>query len=138
MSACRVVRKDAPPHEREGDHFAQAARFARISSQSAGSSAICLSVLTVPPGARAKAHAHPNHETAIYVVSGECHMWFGERLEQRVVVTQGDFLYIPAGVPHLPINLSRSEPCVGVIARTDPNEVEHVLLLPELDRLIEP
>ncbi len=28
-------------------------------------------LLTMPPGGRAKAHLHENHETAIYVLDGE-------------------------------------------------------------------
>lgn len=50
-------------------------------------------------------------------------------------VLAGDFLYIPAGVPHLPANQSKTQPCIAVIARTDPNEQESVVLLPELDAL---
>jgi uncharacterized RmlC-like cupin family protein len=48
----------------------------------------------------------------------------------------GDFFYIPAGVPHLPHNPSETVPYVGIIARTDPNEQESVVLLPKLDRRI--
>ena len=62
-------------------------------------------------------------------------MWFGEQLEQHLVARAGDFLYIPANVPHLPYNMSNTESCVAVIARTDPNEQESVILLPELDKL---
>jgi uncharacterized RmlC-like cupin family protein len=36
-------------------------------------------------------------------------------------------------VPHLPYNASETEACVALIARTDPNEQESVVLLPELD-----
>ena len=36
-------------------------------------------------------------------------------------------------MPHLPINLS-DKPVSAVIARTDPNEQESVVLLPELER----
>jgi uncharacterized RmlC-like cupin family protein len=36
-------------------------------------------------------------------------------------------------MPHLPYNLSQTESCVAVIARTDPNEQESVVLLPALD-----
>ena len=35
----------------------------------------------------------------------------------------------PAGMPHLPSNASDSEPCTVVLARTDPNEQESVVLL---------
>ncbi len=44
----------------------------------------------------------------------------------------GDFVYIPAGIPHLPMNCS-DEVCVVVIARTDPKEQESVVLLPHLE-----
>jgi len=47
----------------------------------------------------------------------------------KVWLSLGDFLYIPADVPHLPYSASATEPCVGVIARTDPNEQESVTLL---------
>jgi uncharacterized RmlC-like cupin family protein len=43
--------------------------------------------------------------------------------------------YIPAGVPHLPINASADEPVTCIVARTDPNEQESVVVLPELDAL---
>jgi uncharacterized RmlC-like cupin family protein len=39
------------------------------------------------------------------------------------------------GMPHLPYNPSESESCTALIARTDPNEQESVLLLPELDEV---
>ena len=93
-------------------------------------------LLTIPPGGRAKAHMHESHETAIYVLSGETHTWFGERLESHVIVRAGEMFYIPAGVPHLPANLS-DKPATAVIARTDPNEQESVVLLPELDELVD-
>jgi uncharacterized RmlC-like cupin family protein len=62
-------------------------------------------------------------------------MWYGERLEQHVTVEPGQFLYIPADTPHVPYNLSETEPVVAVIARTDPHEQESVVMLPELDAL---
>ena len=35
----------------------------------------------------------------------------------------------------MPINTSTTEHCIAVIARTDPNEQESVVLLPELDEV---
>jgi uncharacterized RmlC-like cupin family protein len=91
-------------------------------------------LLTIPPGAKEKAHLHKDHETAIYVISGRAEMCYGTDLGERLVVKAGDFLYIPPNVPHLPFNPSDTEPCTVVIARTDPDEQESVELLPELDR----
>jgi len=56
-------------------------------------------------------------------------MWYGEGLCDHRWACPGDFIYIPANVPHLPDNPSQSEPCVGLIARTDPNKQESVTLL---------
>jgi uncharacterized RmlC-like cupin family protein len=93
-------------------------------------------LLTIPPGGRAKAHLHESHETAVYVLDGETVTLYGERLEHAIRSQAGDLVYIPAGVPHLPINLS-DKPASAVIARTDPNEQESVVLLPELEQFAE-
>jgi uncharacterized RmlC-like cupin family protein len=108
-----------------------------ISAETVGSQAIHMQLVTIPPGGRAKAHKHTTHETAIYALSGTSGVWHGERLEHHTLVAPGDFFYIPADVPHLPYNPSLTDPVVAVIARTDPNEQESVVLLPELDSIHE-
>ncbi|MFT5197118.1 MAG: putative RmlC-like cupin family protein [Cellvibrionaceae bacterium] len=109
--------------------------FGGISAENSGAQGICMHLVTIPPAARAKAHLHEGHESVLYVLSGQAGMWFGENLEEHVDCKPGDYLYIPAGVPHLPYNASDSEPCTAVVARTDPNEEEGVVLLPELDKV---
>jgi uncharacterized RmlC-like cupin family protein len=111
------------------------AYFAGISAESAGARGVCMHLLTIPPGGRAKAHLHENHETAIYMLEGETEMWWGERLENHMIVRAGDLLYIPAGMPHLPANRT-DRPASAVIARTDPNEQESVVLRPDLEALV--
>jgi uncharacterized RmlC-like cupin family protein len=125
---CRVVRAGAPFTGKQALSYQPG-----ISAESVGARGIHMQLLTLPPGARAKAHKHEGHETAIYVLEGTSGMWYGERLERHVVAGAGDFVYIPANVPHLPYNPSASQPCLAVISRTDPNEQESVVLLPELD-----
>lgn len=125
---CTVVRGGEAFSGKQGLDY-----FAGISAETAGSKGLCMHLVTIPPGARANAHLHENHETAIYVLSGEAVMWYGDQLEHEARVSAGDFMYIPAGVPHLPANASDTEPCVGVLARTDPNEQESVVLRPDLD-----
>jgi uncharacterized RmlC-like cupin family protein len=107
-----------------------------VSAESVGASALCMHMLTIPPKGRAKAHLHESHETAIYVISGTGEMWYGHQLEHHMVCGPGDMIYIPAGVPHLPANPSETEPCVAVLARTDPNEQESVILRPDLDGIV--
>lgn len=109
--------------------------FEGISSENSDASRICMHLMTIPPGAQGKTHLHEDHETALYILSGEGRMWYGEQLKEHLVARPGDFLYIPAGVPHLPYNASDEDPFVAVVARTDPNEQESVVLLPEMDAL---
>ncbi|MCX5497744.1 cupin domain-containing protein [Kaistia dalseonensis] len=130
MATCRLVRPSSTYAGKQGFDYIEG-----ITAESVGASAICMMVLTIPPGGRAKAHMHANHETAIYAVSGETQCWYGEKLENHVVVRAGDMFYIPAGVPHLPTNLG-PETAVAIIARTDPNEQESVVLLPELEQYV--
>jgi len=40
----------------------------------------------------------------------------------------GDFIYIPAGLPHQPTNLSDTEAAHAIVSRNDPNEQENVVL----------
>src|SRR6516162_10527125 len=128
MPTCRTVRAAKEFTGKQALLYAPA-----ISADSVGAQNIHLQRLTIPPGARAKAHKHEGHESAIHVLSGKSGMWYGESLEEHLYAEAGDFVYIPAGVPHLPYNLSATESCVALIARTDPNEQESVVLLPELD-----
>ena len=106
-----------------------------VSAEQVGSKHLHMQIVTIGPGQRAKAHKHENHETAVYILSGVSGMWYGENLEEHAMCHPGDFVYIPANVPHLPYNPSPSEPCVAIISRTDPNEQESVVLLPELDAI---
>jgi len=128
---CKVVRPERTYEGKQAFSY-----FEGIAAENVGSQGICMHLLTIPPGGRAKAHLHEHHETAIYVISGESEMWYGENLSQHLVVKAGEFLYIPAGMPHLPANMSKTDPCTAVIARTDPNEQESVVLLPELEALV--
>jgi uncharacterized RmlC-like cupin family protein len=129
-TACMVLRAGDPFIGKQGLSYAAA-----ISAETVGSSAIHMQLVTIPPGGRGKAHKHEGHETAIYVLQGEAGTYYGERLEHHVLSGAGDFIYIGADVPHLPYNMSQTEPCVAVVSRTDPNEQESVVLLPELDAL---
>src|SRR6478736_10124785 len=126
-ATCRVVRGDGVYAGKQGLNY-----HTGVSTESVGAHGICMHLLRMPPGTRAKAHLHSNHETAIYMLEGTTAMWYGPDLEEHLVVTAGEFLYIPANMPHLPFN-PYAEEAVALLARTDPNEQESVELLPELE-----
>ena len=125
---CAVIRSSSTYEGKQGFTY-----DAGISAESVGATSLCMHMLRIPPGGRAKVHLHEHHETAIYVLSGRGEMWFGDELEQHLTCAPGDMIYIPAGVPHLPLNPSPTEECVAVLARTDPNEQESVVLRPDLE-----
>ena len=125
---CACLRAGEPFIGKQGFTYAPA-----VSAETVGAHGIHMQLLTIPRGARAKAHKHAHHETAIHLLSGEVGMWYGERLENHMVTRAGDFVYIPPDTPHLPYNRSETEPAIAVVARTDPNEQESVVMLPELD-----
>ncbi len=127
---CKVIRHNQTYKGKQGLTYSEG-----VAAENTGAQGICMHMLILPPGGRANAHLHENHETAIYIMSGESGVWYGEMLEGHLTLKAGEFLYIPAGMPHLPYNASENEPCTVVLARTDPNEQESVVLLPELDGL---
>jgi len=86
-----------------------------------------MSYIVVPPGAVADAHYHDGYETAIYQLSGRVETRYGPGLAEIVVTEPGDFIFIPAGVPHQPRNLSDTEPATAVVARNDAREGERVV-----------
>lgn len=124
LPTCVLIARRAGYHGKQGLDY-----FAGVSAQTAGSQKLCMHMVTIPPLARARPHLHESHESAVYVVSGEAGMWYGEGLREHVWMQAGDFAYIPANVPHLPYNPSDTVACTGLIARTDPNEQESVTLL---------
>jgi uncharacterized RmlC-like cupin family protein len=125
MRTCKIIRHGSG----EGFQGKQGlGYFSGISAQSAGSKAICLHLLEMPPGAEAKPHFHEAHETAIYVLEGAAEFRHGANLEHHDRVEAGDFIYIPAGVPHQPFNPT-DQVAKALIARTDANEQESVVLL---------
>jgi len=121
---CVVIERAGAHHGKQGLQY-----FEGVSVQTAGSKALCMHVVTIPPLGRAKPHLHESHDRAGYGLTGEAGMWYGEGLREHMWMRAGDFVYIPANVPHLPYNPSEDVACTGVIARTDPNEQESVTVL---------
>ncbi|KJK57254.1 hypothetical protein UK12_17800 [Saccharothrix sp. ST-888] len=102
-----------------------------ITRERAGSRQLCLSRLVIPPLTTEQAHLHADHESAIYILSGEIEVRHGPELAEVTVARAGDFVYIPPSVPHQPINRSPTQEVVVLAARTDPHDVESLVLLPD-------
>jgi len=125
----RVVPAGAPYQGKQGPNYTPG-----ISAQTVGAESLWLGSVVLPPGARTNAHVHERHESAFFMLSGaEVELWTGDQLQVCDRASPGDFLYIPAGVPHVAVNRSATLPAVFLGARSDPNEQESVILRPELD-----
>jgi uncharacterized RmlC-like cupin family protein len=104
-----------------------------VSAETVGSKALFLGMVTLPPGARTRAHVHERHETALYMLSGtECELWIGDGLQHRETARPGDYIYIPANVLHVAVNRT-NEPAVFLGSRNEATAQESVVFFPEMD-----
>ena len=72
----------------------------------------------VEPGARTGIHHHGSQETIVYVLEGEAYVEWGEHGEHNATVRGGDFLHVPAGLPHREINPSSDKPFRWIVIRS--------------------
>lgn len=114
--------------EKTIDTIQQLPNFVGISQQSAGANGISMNIVVIPPLAKAQPHYHEGFETAIYLLKGEVETFYGENLAKSVINKQGDFIFIPAGLPHQPVNLSSDSEAIALVARNNANEQETVVV----------
>ena len=106
---------------------------AGASAETVGAKKLCMNVLPMPPGARAKAHYHKGIEMIAYMLTGECTVYYGDKLEQRVQVHTGDQAFVPADLPHAPCNESGA-PCTWIVVHSSGRDQDGIVLMPELDK----
>ena len=102
------------------------------SAETVGAKHVCMNVLPMPPGARAKALYHEGIETIAYLLEGACTVRYGERLEHEINVRQGEQVFVPADVPHAPCNESGA-PCTWLVVHSSGSDQDGIVLLPHLD-----
>lgn len=105
---------------------------AGVSAATAGAEHLCMNVLPMPAGARAKVHYHRGVETIAYLLAGECTVYYGEQVEHRAVMQAGDQMFLPADVPHAPANESGA-PCTWLVVHASGSDQEGIVTLPALD-----
>jgi uncharacterized RmlC-like cupin family protein len=79
-------------------------REAAITRARVGAQKIWAGTVAIQPSAKTGAHHHGALESVIYVVKGKARMRWGERLEFLAEAGPGDFIFVPAFVPHQEIN----------------------------------
>jgi uncharacterized RmlC-like cupin family protein len=93
-------------------------RRAAIASQLGVQSAMWGGLFEVEPGARTGIHHHGEQQTVAYVLSGICEVRWGAKGEFAARAKAGDFIHVPAFLPHMEINPSTSEPFRWVVVRS--------------------
>jgi uncharacterized RmlC-like cupin family protein len=99
-------------------------RRAAIDAESVGSEKLWFGRVTCPPGLNSGPHHHGEAETAGHMLSGErIRIYFGENYQEFVDIEPGDYLFVPAYVPHIEVNMSDTEAAEFVTARSPANIV---------------
>jgi len=83
----------------------------------------------VKPGARTGIHHHGAQQTVAYVLQGVCEIRWGAHGDYAATAKAGDFIHVPAYLPHMEINPSSSESFRWVVVRSTASPI--VVNLPD-------
>jgi uncharacterized RmlC-like cupin family protein len=110
-------------------------RQVAISGSRVQSKALWAGTNRIEPGSATGPHHHGELESVIYVIRGHAFMRWGNRLEWITKAGPGDFLLVPAYLPHQELNASSSEELHCVIIRSG---TEEIVVNLDLDPVAEP
>jgi uncharacterized RmlC-like cupin family protein len=100
-----------------------------------GSQALWAGTNHIKPGEITGAHHHGHLESVIYIISGYALMRWGERLEYITKAGPGDFLLVPAWMPHQELNASETEDLHCALVRSG---VEEIVVNLDIDAVQDP
>lgn len=112
----RVVHPEQ--QSRETSQTPGSLRLSAISAMNGIHSALWAGMFLVEPSARTGIHHHGEQDTVVYVLEGEARVRWGDYGEHSVTVRAGDFLYVPAWLPHREENPSTDRPFRWVVVRS--------------------
>ena len=130
MTAYPPIRVVSPAEFVEGTAQTQGSlRLAAIAPAMGAESALWGGLFEVRPGARTGIHHHGEQQTIAYVLQGICEIRWGAQGEFAASAKAGDFIHVPAWLPHMEINPSASEAFRWVVVRSTPTPI--VVNLPD-------
>ena len=104
-------------------------RVAAITREHGTPSSMWGGLFTVAGGGEAAIHHHGKQDTVVYVLAGTALIRWGRRGEFSATAEPGDFVYVPAYLPHQEINLSEEAEFTWVVVRSTPQPI--VVNLPD-------
>ncbi len=108
---------------------------AGVSRNTVGETAVCMNVLPMPHGAKARSHYHEGIDTIAYLLEGRCAVYYGDRLEHRADLVAGEQMFMPRDVPHAPVNDSGA-PCTWIVVHSSGDDQDDIVMTPDLDALL--
>ena len=93
-------------------------RLAAIAPQLGVESTLWGGLFEVKGGACTGVHHHGEQQTIAYVLSGVCEVRWGTNGQFTARAGAGDFIHVPAFLPHMEINPSNSQPFRWVVVRS--------------------
>lgn len=126
-ASIRIIRP--PEFDRGTQQTPGSERKAAVAPQLGIESAMWAGLFEVEPGARTGIHHHGAQQTVAYVLSGVCEVRWGALGEFSARAEAGDFIHVPAFLPHMEINASASHSFLWVVVRSTSNPI--VVNLPD-------
>jgi uncharacterized RmlC-like cupin family protein len=119
MSQCQSIRIIRPTDfDRGTAQTPGSKRRAAIVPDQGIETSLWAEMFIVEPGARTGIHHHGAQETIAYVLEGESVVRWGERGEFSATAHSGDFLHVPAWLPHMEVNASNDRRFAWVVVRS--------------------
>ncbi len=120
MPDVRITRNDQL--DRNTPQSAGILRLAAINSALSSSSHICGGIMVAQPRTASSVHHHGEQETIIYVLGGRGQVRWGRYGEHSETARPGDFVFIPAQLPHQELNPTE-ETVTWVVIRSGPQPI---------------
>lgn len=86
-----------------------------VREQAIGAEGLWAGLVRTAPGMVSGWHHHGEHQTSIYVSSGQLRMESGPGGRQITEAVEGDFIYVPAGAVHREANPGETESHLVVV-----------------------
>ncbi len=118
QETCTIAVVRADEQSDETSQTPGSLRLSAISSEHRVASSMWAGTFVVQPAASTGIHHHGKQETVVYVLEGESLVRWGDSGEHSAVVKAGDFLHVPAWLPHQEINPSKTQPFRWVVVRS--------------------
>ena len=119
MKPIIVTKKDSLEEEINSGSMT---RFAGVSEHLSNATNIHMAIANIPIDRCSTTHYHTNCESAIYVLSGSGLFVHGENMDIQDEISAGDFIFVPAGALHQPVNTGETTLKL-IVARNTPTEI---------------